>query len=111
MSYGKMRNRVDILEIETVKDSEGFGSEVETVLVRGHPAYREQRHMSKRWLNNAAFEDVDCLFRFRVIPRLEVTTEMRLSCEDKVYKIHGTDVPRGKGWVEVLASVITPRRA
>ena len=106
MSFGKMNTFIEITEIRTVKDSEGFSSKRETVLAFLR-AYREGRHGSVRWANLAAFSDATDLFRFRRIPDLKVTTEHSILCEGERFSIISVEDVKGRGmYVEVLAKKV-----
>ena len=110
MSFGKMTEFIDIVEKETVKDSEGFKTEKDkiTATVR---AYREGRHGSEKWANRASFSDATHLFRFRCIPGVKITTAMTIVCNDGRFDIASVENVKGKGmYVEVLAKEIIPSR-
>ena len=102
MSFGKMNGFAYLIRKETVKDSEGFSSETNIPLA-SFRVYREGRHGSEKWANLAAFSDATDLFRFRIIPGLEVTTEMFLVCDGDVYDIESVENVKGRGmYIEVL---------
>ena len=108
MSFGKMNTFLDILEKKIATDAEGFKSEQEVVLASVR-AYREGRHGSEKWANRAAFTDATDLFRFRVIPELEITTDMMLSCEGRRFQITSVENVKGRGmYLEVLAREVKP---
>ena len=47
------------------------------------------------------------LFRFRTIPHLEVTTEMRIVCGNKTFEITSVEDVKGRGmYIEVLAKEV-----
>ena len=74
MSFGKMNGFADIVITKKVKDSEGFSATADEILASVR-VYREGRHGSERWANLAAFAEATDLFRLRVIPDLEITTD------------------------------------
>ena len=47
MSFGKMTEFIDIVEKETIKDSEGFKTEKDKIIATVR-AYREGRHGSEK---------------------------------------------------------------
>ena len=49
-------------------------------------AYREGRHGSRKWANRAAFSDATDLYQFRVIPNLEIKTDMLIYDGDSILK-------------------------
>lgn len=103
MSYGKMNTPIDIIQAVTQKDSEGFATQTDTVLASVR-AYREERHGSERWANEAVFQDASALFLFRRIPRLIVTTKMTIVCMGERFRILSAEDVRGKNmYIEVLA--------
>ena len=90
--------------METVtKDTEGFATKSDTVLASVH-AYREGRHGSQKWVNRAAFTEATDLFRFRMIPGINVSTEHLLLCGDERFEITSVEDVKGRGmYLEVLA--------
>lgn len=108
MSFGKMNVFITIAEKEYVKDKEGFKTETDMVVAETR-AYREGRHGSERWANLAVFSEATDLFRFRVIPGLTVTTDMKIICEDHAFEITSVEDLKGKGmYLEVLAREVIP---
>ena len=103
MSYGKMSTLVDIVKPTITTDEDGFRIVSDEVLATVR-AYREGRHGSERWANRAAFTEATDLFRFRVIPKLPVTTDMALVCGAERFEITSVEDVKGRGmYVEVLA--------
>lgn len=89
-------------------DEEGFRS-MELFTVATVRAYREGRHGSERWANRASFTDATDLFRFRVIPKLEVTTDMIILCDAQIFEITSVEDVKGRGmYIEVLAREVHP---
>ena len=103
MSYGKMSTLVDIVKPTITTDEDGFRIVSDEVLATVR-AYREGRHGSERWANRAAFTDATDLFRFRVLPKLPVTTDMALVCGAERFEITSVEDVKGRGmYMEVLA--------
>ena len=97
-----MNTKISIVETTNAKDSQGFKQQSETVLATVH-AYREGRHGSERWANLSTFSEATDLFRFRVIPHLEVTTKHKLVCGDDTFDIISAENVKGRGmYIEVL---------
>jgi len=108
MSYGKMNTFIDLVEKQTVKDSEGFSTETDIVLASVR-AYREGRHGNEKWANRAAFSEATDLFRFRCIPNIIVTTAMVIVCDDGRFEITSVEDVKGRGmYTEVLAKEVKP---
>ena len=108
MSYGKMNGFADIVKTKQVKDSEGFATTQDEVLVSVR-VYREGRHGSQRWANLAVFSEATDLFRFRCIPGLTVTTDHFLVCGGERFNITSVENVKGRGmYIEVLAKKEVP---
>ena len=108
MSFEKMNKFIEITQKQVVTDSEGFQSETDVVMARIR-AYREGRHGSEKWANRAAFSEATDLFRFRTIPNVTVTAEMRILCDNAVFEITSVEDVKGRGmYVEVLAKEVEP---
>jgi len=106
MSYGKLNASVDIILPTVTKDAEGF-SHIEDTILATMRAYREGRHGNEKWANRAAFSEATDLFRFRVIPGIEVTTRMALACADGRFEITSVEDVKGRGmYIEVLAKKV-----
>lgn len=106
MSFGKMNTFIEIIERTTVKDADGFGAEVDTV-VASLRAYREGRHGSERWANRAVFSEATDLFRFRTIPGVKITTSMVIVCESGRFEVSSVEDVKGRGmYIEVLAKKV-----
>lgn len=102
MSYGKMNTFIDIVEKQFIQDDEGFTTETD-VTVASIRAYREGRHGSERWANMALYSTATDLFRFRVIPGVTVTTDMKILCAGHTFEITSVEDVRGRGmYLEVL---------
>ena len=108
MSFGKMTTFMDIVVLKKVKDHEGFTTTAYDV-VASVRAYREGRHGSKIWANRASFTDATDLFRFRVIPYAQVTTDMLILCDAREFEITSIENVKGRGmYLEVLAKEVKP---
>lgn len=106
MSFGKMNTQIQITQKRVTLDDEGFQTESDIVVATVR-AYREGRHGSEKWANRAAFSEATDLFRFRTIPNVEVTTEMRILCDGAVFEITSVEDVKGRGmYVEVLAKEV-----
>jgi head-tail adaptor len=106
MSYGKMNSFIEIVSAVPAKDAEGFVTKGDTVLASGR-AYFEPRNSTEKWRGGAVFAEVDALFRFRVIPGLDVTTEHIIVCGGKRYDIVSVENVRGRGmYLEVLGKAV-----
>lgn len=108
MSFGKMNKFIEITQKQVVTDSEGFQSESNVVVAKIR-AYREGRHGSEKWANRAVFSEATDLFRFRTIPDLNITTDMRILCDDSIFEITSVEDVKGKGmYIEVLCKEVEP---
>ena len=108
MSFGKMNKFVEITQKQVVTDSEGFQTETDVVVARIR-AYREGRHGSEKWANRAVFSEATDLFRFRTIPGLKISTDMRILCNSAVFEITSVEDVKGRGmYVEVLCKEVQP---
>ena len=95
MSFGKMNTQIQITQKQITLDDEG--------------AYREGRHGSEKWANRASFSEATDLFRFRTIPGLKNSTDMRILCDNSVFEITSVEDVKGRGmYVEVLAKEVQP---
>ena len=108
MSFGKMNKFIEITQKQIALDDEGFQSETDVVLARVR-AYREGRHGSEKWANRAAFSEATDLFRFRTIPDVTVTAEMRILCDNAIFEITSVEDVKGRGmYIEVLCKEVEP---
>ena len=108
MSFGKMNKQIEITQKQVITDSEGFQSESNVVVARIR-AYREGRHGSEKWANRAVFSEATDLFRFRTIPNLNITTDMRILCDNSVFEITSVEAVKGRGmYIEVLCKEVQP---
>ena len=108
MSFGKMNTFIDIIEKVTIKDSEGFSTEIYNIVATIR-AYREGRHGTEMWANRATFSEATDLFRFRCIPGVTITTAMLIVCDDGRFEITSVEDVKGRGmYTEVLAKEVKP---
>lgn len=108
MSFGKMKTQIQITQKQITLDNEGFQTETDVVVATVR-AYREGRHGSEKWANRAAFSEATDLFRFRTIPDLTVTVDMRLFCDGSVFEITSVEDVKGRGmYIEALAKEVQP---
>ena len=108
MSYGKVNGFIKILKKIKTKDSDGFIVE-STEVLHSIRAYREGRHGNETWANRASFTSATDLFRFRIIPKFEVTTSMIIECDGSLFDIYSVEDVKGRGmYIEVLAKKVEP---
>ena len=108
MSFGKMNTQIQITQKQVTLDDEGFQTE-SNVVVATVRAYREGRHGSEKWANRATFSEATDLFRFRTIPGVKISTDMRLLCGDSVFEITSVEDVKGRGmYIEVLCKEVKP---
>ena len=108
MSFGRMNTLISIAQEEVTKDTEGFATKTDNILVSIH-AYQEGRHGSQKWVNRAAFSEATDLFRLRAIPGLTVTTAHVILCGDARFSITSVEDVKGRGmYLEVLVKKVTP---
>lgn len=108
MSFGKMNTLIDIVEKVTIKDAEGFRTEVDNI-VASVRAYREGRHGNEKWANRAQFSEATDLFCFRRIPNVTVTTGMVVVNNEGRFEITSVEDVKGRGmYIEVLAKEVKP---
>jgi len=101
---------IDIVQTIQNKDAAGFSVSEDNILASVR-AYKEERHGTKMWANRAAFSTATCLFRFRVIPEVEITTKLQILCGGKRYKILSAEDVRGRGmYIEALADILEPSK-
>ena len=108
MSFGKMNTLIDIVEKVTIKDAEGFRTEVDNI-VASVRAYREGRHGNEKWANRAQFSEATDLFCFRRIPNVTVTTAMVVVNNEGRFEITSVEDIKGRRmYIEVLAKEVKP---
>ena len=108
MSYGKMKELIQLISTEPVKDAEGFVTKGEHIIA-SIKAYLETRNASEKWANRASFSTATVLLRFRKPPQITVTTQLLISHAEERYNILSVEDVRGKGmYLEVLAERVVP---
>lgn len=108
MSFGKMNTQIQITQKRVVLDDEGFQTESDVVIATVR-AYREGRHGNEKWANRSAFSEATDLFRFRTIPGVKISTDMRLLCDGSVFEITYVEDVNGRGmYIEVLCKEVQP---
>ena len=106
MSFGKMNTKITIVEKNINTDEDGFKSEEDTVIASVR-AYREGRHGSEKWANMATYSTATDLFRFRVIPGVEITKNMKILCDGHAFEIISVEDVKGRGmYLEVLGQEV-----
>jgi len=101
-----MTTAITIIRVEQGTDAAGFAAPRDVVLASVR-AYREDRHGSVKWANRAAFSEATALFRFRVIPNLDIMPLYYIVCGLKRYEVLSVEVIRGM-YVEALVREIHP---
>lgn len=108
MSFGKMNTQIQITQKQVTLDGEGFQTESDVVVATVR-AYREGRHGSEKWANRTTFSEATDLFRFRTIPGVKISTDMRLLCGDSVFEITSVEDVKGREmYIEVLCKEVQP---
>ena len=108
MSFGNMNTFIEIIEKSDSVDHEGFSVNSHHVVAKVR-AYREGRHGSEKWASRASFTDATDLFRIRVIPGIELDTDMLIGTEDALFEITSIENVRGRGmYIEILARAVKP---
>ena len=93
MSFGKMNTQIQITQKQVTLDGEGFQTESNVVVAT----------------NRAAFSEATDLFRFRTIPGVKISTDMRLLCDGSVFEITSVEDVKGRGmYIEALAKEVQP---
>lgn len=106
MSFGKMKETIEILESKSIKDKDGFASKEEVVVAKVK-AYIESKHANEMWSNLSVFSTATVLFRFRKLPKIEVTNKMVINHQGVKYQILSVEDIREKGmYLEVLAKTV-----
>ena len=103
MSYGKMKEFIDIISTQNTTDLEGFATTADTVLASVR-AYFEQKNSTEKWQNMAQSGEVNALFRFRYIPGLAITKQHFIVCNGMRYNIYSVENIKGRNvYLEILA--------
>lgn len=107
MSFGKMNTRIEIIKKTHSTDEDGFAVNSDAVLAT-IKAYREQRGATEFWENRAVFSKATDLFQLRIIPNLEITSDMLIHCDGSEFEILSVDCLSGKGmYIEILGCEVT----
>ena len=110
MSFGKMSAIIDVIRTEQTKDADGFVTSTDTVLASVR-AYREDRHGNELWANRAAWSSATSLFRFRMIPGVEIRPSLFIVYSGERFRILSAEDVRGRGmYIEVLAERLEPSK-
>lgn len=103
MSFGKMNTFADIVSAEPIKDADGFVDHWDTLLASVR-VYFEQKNSTEKWRNMAHSDEVDALFRLRIIPGLELSKHHIIVCQGRRYNIYSVENVKERGmYLEVLA--------
>ena len=103
MALGRMTRTINIVEVAQAKDAQGFVAPPVDVVIATVRAYKEGQHGSERWMNRAAFSTANALFRFRIIPGIEVKSSMFITDGSERYRITSVENVRGRNlYLEVL---------
>ena len=102
MAIGDMKTPITLLQITYGKDREGFATVTETP-VACIRSYKEDKNTTEKWSNHALFQQASSLFKIRRIPRLTITTDMKIDCFDGRYEIISVENVKGKDmYLEIL---------
>ncbi|MCL2532410.1 MAG: head-tail adaptor protein [Oscillospiraceae bacterium] len=104
MSFGKMRDPIQILRITHTKDADGFAQASDQHIANAR-AYFEQRHGNVRWANLARFSEATALFRLRVLPGVAIEPLHILVCRGERYEVLSVETLRGM-YYEILAKEV-----
>ena len=103
-----MNTIIDLVEKVTMKDAEGFRTEVDNIIA-SVKAYREGRHGNEKWANRASFSEATDLFRCGRIPGVTITTAMIVVNKEGRFEITSVEDVKGRGmYIEVLAKEVKP---
>lgn len=107
MSFGKLREKVEIMAPGTVIDEDGFAKEKPQVIATIR-AYVEHKNATKRWLSRAVFSKATTLFRLRVLPGIKLDCSYLLAFDGEVYNILNVeDISLRGRYLEILAERVT----
>ena len=108
MSFGRMTEFIDIVEIIKVKDAEGFAGDSFENLILSTRAYFEEQRGTKVWANRAAFSTATAMFTFRANPAVKITPSYNIRYRGELYRILNVRDAQGRGmYVEILADKIS----
>ncbi|NCC80536.1 MAG: head-tail adaptor protein [Clostridia bacterium] len=106
MSLGKMNTFVEILEVTSQKDDEGFTRKDEKYLYKVR-SYLEERHGSLKWANMAAYTKANAIFQLRKIPGFEIMPGMILRCDRGDFKVISVELIKSR-YIELATEKIEP---
>jgi len=106
MPLGRMTTPITIIRTEQGTDAAGFAAPRDVVLASVR-AYREDHHGSVKWANRAAFSEATALFRFRIIPNIDIIPLYIIVCGLKRFEVLSAEVIRGM-YVECLVKENRP---
>jgi hypothetical protein len=86
MGLGKMRTPINIVSVETVKDSAGFASYADNVIA-SLKAVKEYIKGAEKELNDSVFSGSNVIFKFRRINGVEVTPAHIITYGAERYRI------------------------
>lgn len=101
---GEMRNIIQIAERIIEKDEDGFARNPHQYnILKTVRAYKEDRRGTKVWANRAAFSNANVLFRLRKIKDFEITPQLFIKHQGKIYSISSVENIGNMGmYIEVL---------
>ena len=108
MSFGRMTEFINILEITKTKDAEGFAGKPVERNVLSTRAYFEEQRGTKVWANRAAFSTATAMFTFRADPTVRITPSHVIECRGERYRILNVRDAQVRGmYIEILADKIS----
>lgn len=108
MGINRMDHFISIGRYKNIIDSKGFNSPVFETLAKTR-SFREGRHGSERWRNLASFSEATDLYRFRVIPNLEIKNDMVIKEGSSYFEITSVENIKGRNmYIEVLVKEVKP---
>lgn len=101
-----MNTFIEILEIISRKDDEGFTRKDEKCLYKVR-AYLEERHGTLKWSNMAAYTKANAIFQLRKIPGFEIRPGMILRCDKGDFIIISVELIKSR-YIELATEKIVP---
>ncbi len=100
-----MNTFIDIISVETVKDSEGFSKPLTPLLRLFVPIRKIVTEMKNGPIEQPSLKPPHCFAFVRY--RYSVSTKMVIACSDGRYEITSVEDVKGKGmYIEVLAKKV-----
>ena len=92
----ELNTPIQIVEPHYGKDQDGFQTVSDTILacVRAKVEYK---NLTEKWKNSALLQEATCIFLFRTIPGITVTSDMEIICHTGRYNILSLLPVHGKG--------------